>query len=143
MCIGAVPATGTEALAMLESALGFLAAEDAAAMPAEALACRLRGLERADALGAATRGRYLVAFDAQDGSMADGQRNNRTWLVHSTRVTRGRAAEHMAVQALARDHVPLLAALAEGWVITRSAALQLATWTRPIPAEFRSRPRRS
>ena len=32
----------------------------------------------------------------------------------------------------------LLAALAEGHVLTKSVALQLARWTRPIPAEYRA-----
>jgi len=52
-------------------------------------------------------------------------------------VTRGQAAEHRAVQALARQHPVLLAALAEGGVITKSEALQLAKWTRAIPEEYR------
>ncbi len=79
----------------------------------------------------------LAAFDAQDGSAADGQRTTRTWLVHSTRVTRGQAAEHKAVQALAEGHRVLLAGLRNGDVITKSAALQLARWTAAIPEEFR------
>ncbi len=69
--------------------------------------------------------------------MADGQRTARTWLVHVTRVTKGQAAEHQAVERLARSHPVLLAALAEGWVLTKSVALQLARWTRAIPEEFR------
>ena len=32
----------------------------------------------------------------------------------------------------------LTAALAEGLVLTKSVALQLAKWTRPIPDEYRS-----
>lgn len=80
MCVGTVPATGAEALGMLESALGFLAGEDAAGMPAQAVADRLRVLERNDAVQAAVRGRLLEAFDAQDAHLADGQRTTRTWL---------------------------------------------------------------
>ena len=71
--------------------------------------------------------------------MSDGQRSTRTWLMHVTRVTRGQAGEHMAVQALAREHPVLLAALAEGDVLTKSVALQLARWTRPIPADCRAK----
>ena len=127
----------SQALALLESALGVLAAQDLAGLPAEVLADGLRVLERADAVGAAVRGRFLAAFDAQDGPAGDGQRTARTWLVHSTRVTRGQAAEHKAVQALARSHPVLVAALAQGWVITKSVALQVARWTRPIPEEYR------
>ena len=123
---------------MLESAVGFLADADAAQMPAEALAGCLRGLERADAVQAAARGQLLAAFDAKDGPVGDGQRTTRTWLVHSTRVTRGQAAEHKAVQALAEGHRPLLAGLREGHVLTTSVALQLARWTRAIPDEFRA-----
>ena len=57
--------------------------------------------------------------------------------MNSVRVTKGQAAEHRAVQALARSHPVLLAGLAEGWVVTKSVALQLARWTRPIPDEYR------
>jgi hypothetical protein len=109
MCTTTVPATAAEALGMLESALGaqecalrFLAAQDAASLPAPAVADRLRALERTDAIQAAVRARLLAVFDAQDGHLADGQRSTRTWLVHSTRVTRGQAGEYQALQALAR-----------------------------------------
>jgi Domain of unknown function (DUF222) len=145
MCTVTVPASAGEALRMLKSAqrmaqaaLGFLAGMDAADAPAAALAECLEGLEQTDAVQAAARGRVLEAFDAQDGSVADGQRTTRTWLVHVTRVTRGQAGEHRAVQALARRHPILTAALAEGDVLTKSAALQLAKWTRAIPEEFRT-----
>jgi len=137
MCTAIAPASAAEALEMLESAVGYLAAVDAAAMPTGALEECLRGLERVDAVAAAARGRLLAAFDAKDGSVGDGQRTTRTWLVHCTGVTRGQAAEHKAVQALAKEHLPLAAALAEGYVITKSVALQLAKWTRAIPDEFR------
>jgi len=139
MCTAAVPASAGEAFGMLESLLGSLAGQDPAGLPAAVVAERLRALERADAVGAALRGRYLDAFDAQDGPVSDGQRTSRTWLVHSTRVTRVQAAEHKAVQALARQHPVLLAALAEGHVLTKSVALQLARWTRAIPAEYRAK----
>src|SRR5580692_7390248 len=145
MCTTTVPATAAEALGMLESALGmqesalaFLAAQDAASLPGQAAADQLRALERTDAVGSALRGRLLEVFDAQDGHLADGQRTTRTWLVHSLRVTRGQAAEHLAVQALAGSHHVLHAALAEGWVLTTSEALQLARWTRAIPEECRA-----
>ncbi|HJY74098.1 MAG TPA: hypothetical protein VJ347_20170, partial [Streptosporangiaceae bacterium] len=137
MCTGTLPATAAEALAMLESAVGmqesalaFLAAQDAAALPAQVVADQLRALERYDAIEAAVRGRLLEVFDAQDGHLADGQRSTRAWLVHSLRVTRGQAGEYLAVQGLARGHRVLHAALAEGWVLTTSEALQLARWTR-------------
>ena len=132
-----IPANSDEALDMLESAMGFLAGVDPTSLPDAKLARSLRVLERTDAVEAAVRGRLLEAFDAQDAHVADGQRTSRTWLVHVTRVTKGQAAEHKAIQALARRHQPLLTALAEGHVITRSVALQLARWTRAIPEEYR------
>src|SRR5271169_2168599 len=132
-----IPANSDEALDMLESAIGFLAGVDPASLPDAKLARSLQVLERTDAVEAAVRGRLLEAFDALDAHVADGQRTSRTWLVHVTRVTKGQAAEHQAIQALARRHQPLLTALAEGHVITRSVALQLARWTRAIPDEYR------
>jgi hypothetical protein len=133
----AVPANATEALRMLQCAAGFLADLDAVQLPAEAISEYLRGLEQADAIQAAARGRLLAAFDAKGGPVGDGQRTSRTWLVHTTRVTRGQAAEHKAVQALAQGHGPLLGGLREGGVISKSVALQLARWTAGIPGEFR------
>jgi hypothetical protein len=140
-----VPANMDDAMKMLDAALGmqqcvlrFLAAQDAAALPGQAVADQLRALERGDAVGSAVRGRLLEVFDAQDGHLADGQRSTRAWLVHSLRVTRGQAGEYQAVQALAGSHRVLHAALAEGWVLTTSEALQLARWTRAIPEQHRA-----
>jgi hypothetical protein len=106
-------------------------------LPEEKAARSLRVLERTDAIEAAVRGRFLEAFEARDGHLADGQRTTRTWLVHSTRVSKGQAGEYKAIQALAQIQAPLLAALAEGHVLTKSVALQLARWTRAIPGEYR------
>ena len=133
----ALGAGGADALEILESLMASLASTDPAELADEELARRLRVLERVDAVEAALRGRYLEAFDARDGHVADGQRTARTWLVHSTRVTRGQAAEHKAVQVLARRHRVLADALAEGSVLTKSVALRVARWTRRIPVEFR------
>ncbi len=140
-----VPANMDDALKMLDAALGmqqcvlgFLAGQDAASLPAGAAADQLRALERTDAIEAALRGRLLAAFDARDGHLADGQRTTRGWLVHSLRVTKGQAGEYQAVQALAGGHPVLHAALAEGWVLTTSEALQLARWTKAIPDRYRS-----
>jgi len=71
MCAVTIPASAGEVMGMLDSALrmqraalGFLAQMDAADVPAAA--------------AAAARGQLLAAFDAQDGSVADGQRTART-----------------------------------------------------------------
>ncbi len=68
----AVPSDADEALKMLESALGFLAAAASADMPAGTVAECLRALEWADAVEAAARGRLLAAFDARTGTWPTG-----------------------------------------------------------------------
>ena len=136
MCTVAVPAGIGEALAMWRSSAGFLADLDAAQLPAEVLATCVREMEQADAVGAVAWARLLAALDAKDGYLADGQRTLRAWLVNVVRVTRGQAGQYKAMQSLARDHEPLLAGLRTR-AVTKSVALQLAQWTRVIPAEFR------
>jgi len=137
MCTAAAPAGPADKLDLLESLMRSLASADPAGLAEAEVARRLRILERVDALGAAIRGGLLAVFSAQDGCVADGQRTTRTWLVHCTRITKGQAGEHRAVQALAETHPVLQAALAEGHVLTKSVALQLARWTRGIPEEYR------
>ncbi len=132
-----VPASASDALEMLAAALGFLADADVTGMPTVVQAQCLAGLERADAVQAAARGKLLAAFDAQEGSLSDGQRTTRAWLVHGLRVTKGQAREYLALAALARTHGPLHAGM-RGQAVTKSAALQLARWTRVIPEEFRA-----
>src|SRR5579862_8264273 len=131
-----VPANGGEALAKLNTLVGYLADLDAAQLPAEVLGQYIRELVQADAVGAVALARMLAAYDAKDGHLADGQRSLGAWLVHMARVTRGQAAQFKAMRALPRDHEPLLAGL-RAKALTTSQALQLAKWTRAIPAEFR------
>ena len=57
--------------------------------------------------------------------------------MHTARLTRGQAAQYLAIRALNGHHEPLLAGL-RAKALTKSVVLQLATWTRPIPAEFRT-----
>jgi hypothetical protein len=140
-----VPASAGEALGMLaaamkvqQAALSFLADMDAASTPVPVLAECLQALERTDAVEAAARGRLLAAFDAQDGSLTDGQPTTRAWLVNVTRVTKGQAAEYRGLQDLSERHRPLHAGLAEGDLITKSVALQLGKWTGRIPDGYRA-----
>jgi hypothetical protein len=133
----AAPASMAEALELIDSGMRFLAGMSKADLPCEALAAGLRALERYDAVEAAVRGEMLAVYDAQGGPVGDGQRTSKAWVVHTTRVTRGQAAEHIAVQRLAEGHPVLRAALAEGDAVTKSVALQLAKWTAKIPDESR------
>ena len=59
------PTSTDQALEMLTSALGYLAAADATAMTAEEQARCLRVLERATAIGAAARTSMLSAFTSE------------------------------------------------------------------------------
>jgi Domain of unknown function (DUF222) len=137
MCAAAIPADLEQVRVLLAALLGSLAGPDPASLPAPAAAERLRILEQADAITAAVRGQLMQVFDAQQGPVGDGQRNIRSWLIHTTGVTRGQAGDHQAVQAIARDHPVLHAALAEGGLLTKSVAVQLARWTKAIPEECR------
>ena len=137
MCTVTPPLTARDKLALAETLLADLAGEDAAGQPVAAMADGLRAMERIDAAGAALRARLLHGFDAQQGSVADGQRTTRTWLVNCLRVTKGQAGEYKALQALAAKHEPLLAGLRDR-ALTKFAALLLARWTMAIPEEFRA-----
>ena len=61
------PGSASEALGMLQSAMGYLAAADATAMAAETQAQCLQALERATAMGTAARAAILGAFTSGQG----------------------------------------------------------------------------
>jgi Domain of unknown function (DUF222) len=132
-----IPANADEALIIIESLMDYLADLDAASLPAEAIGGHLRAMERIDAVGAATWGRLLAAFDAHGGPIGDGQRTTRAWLTHSLHVTRGEAAGLLAVRNVAAGH-PVLWAGLRAKAVTASVTVQLAKWTTAIPDEFRN-----
>ena len=75
-------ARGTaQALGMLRSALGYLAAADATAMAAETQALCLQALEQATAIGTAARASILAAFTSGKGYCADADYSPRAWLI--------------------------------------------------------------
>ncbi|MBV9208553.1 MAG: hypothetical protein JO037_24815, partial [Actinobacteria bacterium] len=115
MCSGATsPASATEALAMLESAMGYLATADATAMAAEAQAQCLIGLERLDAVETAARASILGAFTAGRGYSADADYSPRSWLIHKVRVTKGTAVAHTTWVRRAAAHPEVVKVLAAG-----------------------------
>src|SRR5581483_7797097 len=116
---------------------GALADADPGELPDVTVAEVLRRLERVDSVLSVARGRVLAAFDARDIHLGDGQRTSMAWLTHCLGLTRAKAAEHMAVAGVARDHQPLAAGLRAGALLTTSVALLLAKWLRELPAEFR------
>ena len=89
-------ASVSEAMDMARAALGYLAAADAASLPAETQAECLRRLERTDAISTAVRAWFLSAFTAGKGYSGDADYSVRAWLMHKTGITRGAAASHTA-----------------------------------------------
>ena len=87
------PAFGSvgEALEMVRAGLGYLAAADAAQLPAATQAEVLRELERTDAMATAARAGFLAAFTAGQGHAGDGDYSAVSWLIHRTGITRGAA----------------------------------------------------
>jgi hypothetical protein len=121
-----------EAMAMLESAMGYLAVCDPVVMGAEGQARVLRGLERLDAVEVAARTSVMGVFTAGKGYTADGQYSPRSWLMHRTRVTRGAANAHVAWLRRAAAHPRVLAALRAGEVM-ESYARTICAWSDKLP----------
>ncbi len=128
----APPASVTEALGMLRSAMGYLAAADVTQLPVPVQAGCLAGLEEIDAIETAARASILGGFTAGKGHLEDGDYSPRAWLIHKTRITRGAAAGYVAWARRCRAHPRIGAALAAG-EITESYARTLCEWTGQLP----------
>jgi len=140
--VGTVPAVPAfanvgEAMDMARAALGYLAAADAASLPAETQAECLRGLERTDATSTAVRARFLAAFTAGKGYSADADYSVRAWLMHRTGITRGAAASHTAWAKRDGTHPAVLAALATG-ELSESYGRAICQWTDRLPEKYRA-----
>ncbi len=133
----AAPASAREALEMIRSGYGFLAAADPAAMATAAQASCLLALEQADAVGTAARARILGAFTASGGYGEDADYSPAAWLMHRTRITRQAAREHRAWARRAAAHPQVAAALAEGFVLSESYARTICGWTDKLPEDCR------
>jgi hypothetical protein len=79
--VGNAPASAREALDMVRTGLGYLAAADAAELGTAAQAECLRELERADAALTAARSFILAGFTAGQGYSADAEHSPRAWLI--------------------------------------------------------------
>jgi hypothetical protein len=130
------PASASEALEMLQSAMGYLAAADATAMTAEEQARCLRVLERATSAGTAARASVLGAFASGRGYSADADYSPRAWLIHKTGVTKGAAVAYTAWVRRAEDHPRVLAALATG-DLPESVARIVCQWINRLPEDQR------
>jgi hypothetical protein len=130
------PGSADEALEMLQSAMGYLAAADAAALTAEEQARCLRVLERATSAGTAARISVLGAFGSGRGYSADADYSPRAWLIHKTGVTRGAAVAYTAWVRRAGEHPRVFAAMAAG-ELPESVARIVCQWTSRLPEDQR------
>ena len=128
------PASTAQALGMLQSAMGYLAAADATAMAAETQARCLRVLEQVSSVGTAARTSILAAFTSGQGYSADADYSPRAWLIHKTRITKGAAVGYTAWVRRAAAHPEVAAALAAG-TIPESVARTICGWTDKLPQE--------
>ena len=127
----------SEAMAMVRAGLLYLAAADPAAMTAQAQAGYLRAQEQNDAISTATRARVLAAFTAGHGYTADADYSPTSWLIHRTGITRAAARAHLAWSRRVGGHPRVVAALAEGGVLTELMAGTICRWIDKIPRDCR------
>ncbi|HEV2933137.1 MAG TPA: DUF222 domain-containing protein [Streptosporangiaceae bacterium] len=130
-------ASMSEAMAMARAAQDYLAAADPAAMTPQAQAEYLRAQEQHDAISTATRARILAAFTAARGYTADAGYSPTSWLIHQTRITKAAARAHLAWSRRVDGHPRVIAALAEGDVLTDSMAAAICGWIDKIPQDCR------
>ncbi len=130
------PANAREALDMGRAGLGYLAAADAAQLPAATQAECLRELEQNDAALTAARAWILASFTAGQGAAGDGDYSAVSWLIHRTGITRGAAVGHSAWAKRTATHPRVLAALAARQV-SGSVARAICLWTDKLPGEYR------
>jgi hypothetical protein len=131
------PASTTEAMDMVINGLRFMTATDPTALAGQAQAECLQTLEHADAMSTAVRARYLAAFTAGQGYSDDADYSPTSWLIHRTLITKGAARGHLGWARRAVAHPTVVAALAEGTVLSESMARAVCGWTDKLPAGCR------
>jgi hypothetical protein len=125
-----------EAVRVMEDAARYLAGVSYPGLPAEAMAGVLAGMERVDAVQAAVRGRAGNAFIAAQAHLDWGHKSLSTWYRHQSRVTGAAARANKGWARRGEQHPAVLAALAEGDVISESWARRIMGWTDRLPDEF-------
>jgi Domain of unknown function (DUF222) len=130
------PASAREALDMVRAGLEYLAAADAARLPAATQAECLRELEQTGAVYTAARASFLSSFIAGQGYADDGDYSAVSWLMRRTGITRGAAVGHTAWARRVTTHPRVVAALAAEQV-TESVGRLICLWTGKLPEKFR------
>ena len=129
------PASAVQALGMLQSAMGYLAAADATAMAAETQARCLRVLEQVSSVGTAARTSILAAFTSGQGYSADADYSPRAWLIHQTRITKGAAVGYTAWVRRAAAHPGGRGRRWPPGTIPESVARTICGWTDKLPPD--------
>ena len=130
------PASAREALDMVRAGLAYLAAADAAQLPAATQAECLRELEQTGAVATAARASFLSSFTAGQGYADDAVYSAVSWLMHRTGITRGAAVGHAAWAKRFVTHPRVVAALAAEQV-SESAGRLICLWTAKLPEQHR------
>ena len=131
------PAATADAVDMVLTGLRHLAAADPTALAAQVQAECLQAFEQAGAITTAARARFLAAFTAAQGYSADADYSPTSWLIHRTRITKGAARGHVSWARRTLTHPAVIAALAEGAVVSESIAQLICAWTDKLPAGCR------
>ena len=130
------PASAREALDMVRAGLAYLAAADAAQLPAAVQAECLRELEQDAAVATAARASMLAGFTAGQGYAGDADYSAVSWLMHRTGITRGAAVGHTAWAKRVATHPRVIAALAARQV-SESVGRLICLWTGRLPEQHR------
>jgi Domain of unknown function (DUF222) len=132
------PTSTAEAMDMVMTGLRYMTATDPTTLAGRAQAECLQTLEQSDAMSTAVRARYLAAFTAGQGYSDDADYSPTSWLIHRTRITKGAARGHLGWARRAVAHPAVVAALAEGTVLSESMARTVCCWTDKLPAGCRA-----
>ncbi len=132
--VDTVPAFASvqEALAVLKSAMEYLAAAGATQLPAAVQAQCLQTFEQVDAIETAARSAMLAGFTAAQGYCQDADYSPAMWLVNQTRITKGAAAGHVGWSRRAGAHPQVTAAMTAAEVSV-SWARVICDWTDRLP----------
>ena len=135
---------------MMDAALDFLNGEflagpggsglDSAGLAGADLGGVLESLGRLSGKLAAARAAILARFDAARGHDADGYGSSAAWLAAKGRTTRQAANAEVRRMRQFRAHPVIAAAVARG-ELSDDWAVQIADWTRKLPARLARRDR--
>jgi hypothetical protein len=136
LAAGAVPGSVAAALAMADTALGYLRDPGAGSLVPGELGGVLEAMGVLSAKLAAARAAILSRFDAERAYAADGYGSCTAWLKATGQMTGKAAGAETRRMRQFRDHPVIEDAVARGQ-LSESWAGELAEWTRRLPPDWR------